>query len=84
VVEELSALNNDDTKTELALCPAGKMAVSGGSEIGGPSSIALQVDDLYMDGDGNPIGWMARATETSPVSGSWVLVVHVLCAQETA
>jgi len=79
VVELMSALNSDDTKSVLASCPAGQQALSGGAQVGGQTFIALQVSDFQLDDNGNRVGWVARATEMAPVAGDWILVAHVLC-----
>jgi collagen triple helix repeat protein len=80
VVEGLSPLNSDDDKTLLVLCPVGKQVMGGGASIGGPSSVALTESDFYLDDFGKRIGWLARASETSPTGAPWILVAHALCA----
>jgi hypothetical protein len=80
VVEELSALNSENSKVILALCPTGMQAVGGGASIGGPDQVALADSDFYMDLNGMRIGWLARASETTPTGVDWILVAHALCA----
>ena len=80
VAEGLSPLNSDDDKTILVLCPAGKQVMGGGASIGGPSSVALTESDFYLDDFGKRVGWLARASETSPTGAPWILVAHALCA----
>jgi hypothetical protein len=80
VAEGLSPLNSDDDKTLLVLCPAGKQVMGGGASIGGPSSVALTESDFYLDDFGKRVGWLARASETSPTGAPWILVAHALCA----
>jgi hypothetical protein len=80
VVEELSAMNSDNTKVVLVLCPAGTQAVGGGASIGGPDQVALADSDFYVDQFGNRVGWLVRANEVQSVNVAWVLVGHVLCA----
>ena len=64
----------------LSICPAGKQALGGGAEVGGPVVVAINESDFYLDDSGNRIGWMARASEVIATGGQWVLVAHALCA----
>ena len=40
----------------------------------------LTESDFYMDDAGRRVGWLARASETSPSDAPWILVAHALCA----
>jgi len=76
----MSDLNSDNTKVVLSLCPAGKQALGGGAQVGGPDMVAITESDFYQDDSGNRVGWVARASEVVPTNASWILVVHALCA----
>jgi len=81
VIEVVSEVNSVSPKLLVADCPAGKQAIGGGAQIGGPDVVALTESDFVLDGNGGRTGWLARATETSPTTTPWALVVHALCAE---
>jgi hypothetical protein len=75
VVTVISPLDPTDTKTQVAACPAGKTALSGGAHISGA------VDDLTMLSS-HPTdsgGWQAAAMEQLPNINGWRLRVDVIC-----
>jgi hypothetical protein len=77
----ISGVNSDSPKLITADCPSGKQAIGGGAQIGGPDVVALTESDFELDSNGNRVGWLARATETSGTGTPWALVVHALCAE---
>jgi hypothetical protein len=84
VVEVMSDLNSEDSKSVVAPCPPGQVALSGGAQLGGQTLIALQVSDFQIDDNGDRVGWVARATEMAPIPGAWILVAHALCGTATS
>src|SRR5262245_16519366 len=89
----LASLSNSVSPKEAAvLCPAGKMAISGGASILGGSvaagsdlaaTVALKASrPLTISGSD---AWTARAEEITPgFDGNWMLTIYAICANVAA
>jgi hypothetical protein len=79
IVTSQSAATDDDFKSRLAHCPAGKVAVGGGGSVfGGIDGNALYGSKPFPDGT----GWQVHAQEIvlRGSTATWGLEVYVICA----
>lgn len=63
------------------LCPAGKRAIAGGTQV--PFNVAglVLVASIPIVADGSAIGWRGQAVEASPTPATWAITVHAICAR---
>jgi hypothetical protein len=77
IVTATSPSNSTSPKTVIVNCPAGKLALGGGADIGvANADLALQLSGPLAAG----AGWQARATETDAVGANWTVSVYAICA----
>jgi hypothetical protein len=78
VIGEQSSVSSTNTRTALASCPAGLVAISGGAFVGFDGREALS--GTYPL---NEDAWYSRAFEPIPHGENWTLRTSVICAPES-
>lgn len=77
-----------DVKAAVVYCPGTKLVIGGGATAVGESAtppVALTVSQPQDLGfPFNTSGWVAYATEITPVAANWKLVVHAVCVNVAA
>ncbi len=86
-IQVQSATNSINVKEVRAKCRGGRRVLGGGARtsfslLSGAPGVALLTSspERKVQGGRNRDGWLARAHETDPFSGTWYLQVHAICA----
>lgn len=84
VIQLETAFNSETTKVLNVPCPAGKRALGGGAEVlpvvvGGDLRVAPVVITRSVPVPPSYNAWFATATEITPYSGNWSMIVFVIC-----
>ncbi|MCI0635457.1 MAG: hypothetical protein L0206_16310 [Actinobacteria bacterium] len=79
-MEVTTAPDSSNFKIEVASCPGGKEAISGGAMTGGALfAVSLKSATFTVNTSGVRTGYGASAHETVPTDVGWTLTVQALC-----